>query len=690
MGVSRLGRRALPEMYGDLAGATLESEILSKQQRDCAHSDGPGGSEPVAFGLGRKSRIRLGRALLAAIALTAGTAELGARGAESEPTGQAAVDSGAAAASPQGAPQSSGITLRVTSRETVVDVTVTDAKGQPIQNLRQSDFTVKEDGKPQALQSFQEYKEADTPTAERIPPKLPPNVYNNLQPVPTTDAVNILLLDALNTLPADQMFMKQDSIKYLKSMPRGTRIAVLSLGSSLRILQGFTSDPSILIAVVDSKKNRALPSPFIDNDSAGVLDSQVDSQLEADNADLESDSTAALIQQFENENTVEQQDVRNRMTLEALNQIAAYVAGIKGRKNLIWFTEGMPLNIFPSGGVNDLQGITDYAKDLRKTADLLTTAEVAVYPVDARKLFSNPAAGADQHLTSINARTAAKVATTEGAFQQKKGGELLGMEAVAEATGGAAYYNTNDLKSAVSKAIDNGANYYSLSYVPPDLNFDGRYHAIEVEVNRPGVHLAYRRGYNADDILDNAITPALPLTTTAPEPFGNDMQASMQRGVPTSSQVLFDVRVAPSTEQARPDDPPIFGTLDPKLTDKRLVRYELVYLVPSRQIAFREGPGGTHTCSLEFDLAAYDVFGKRITGLSQTISPRPLTSEQYQQRLKSPFQFLQQLDLPPGEIFLRVGILDAVADKVGTLEIPLKVSKNPAGATGQPGGKGGN
>jgi hypothetical protein len=32
--------------------------------------------------------------------------------------------------------------------------------------------------------------------------------------------------------------------------------------------------------------------------------------------------------------------MRNRMTLEALNQIAAYVAGIKGRKNLIWFTEG--------------------------------------------------------------------------------------------------------------------------------------------------------------------------------------------------------------------------------------------------------------------------------------------------------------------------------------------------------------
>ena len=137
--------------------------------------------------MGHRSTIGLGRALVAVIALTAAAAGLGARGAGPDPAGQTAPGSGAPAASPQGAPQSSGITLRVTSRETVVDVTVIDAKGQPIQNLRQSDFTVKEDGKPQVLQSFQEYKEADTPPAERIPPKLPPNVYNNLSlsPPPT-------------------------------------------------------------------------------------------------------------------------------------------------------------------------------------------------------------------------------------------------------------------------------------------------------------------------------------------------------------------------------------------------------------------------------------------------------------------------------------------------------------------------
>jgi hypothetical protein len=218
------------------------------------------------------------------------------------------------------------------------------------------------------------------------------------------------------------------------------------------------------------------------------------------------------------------------------------------------------------------------------------------------------------------------------------------------------------------------------------LAYDGRYHTIDVEVDRPDVHLAYRKGYNADDILHNAITPELSLATSAPEPYGNNMQASMGRGVPTASQVLFDVRVAPSTEPAKPTDPPVMGTLDPKLGGKPLVRYDVLYLVPTRQITFTPGPGGTRKCSLAFDIAAYDVFGKLITGLSQTISSPAMTAEQYQRFMQRPFQPLQQIDLPPGEIFLRVGVLDGGSDKVGTLEIPLNVPKKlarPASVTGR-------
>jgi len=630
--------------------------------------------------------MRLGRTIFLVFGLAAGVAEFGGRGAgwaqtAAQTVGQAANPPGATAAQQQSSPGSSALTLQVYSRLTVVDVTVTDAKGQPVRNLKESDFAVKEDGKPQEIRSFQEVGK-DTPAAERIPPKLPPNVYTNLQPAPTTSAVNILLLDALNTRPGDQVFMKQESMKYLKSMPRGTRVAVLGLASSLHILQGFTSDPAILIAAVDSKKNRALPSPFIDTDSGDAMDAQID--LAPD------DVTAAMLTQFENEQTAFEIDMRNRMTLEALNQIAAYVAGIKGRKNLIWFTSGIPLNIFPTGGLNDLEAMTDYSKDLRKTTDLLTAAEVAVYPVDARGLFNNPADGADQHVASINQNTGGKVAAAEMAFQQKKGEELLSMEAVAEATGGVAYYNTNGLKEAVGKAIENGANYYNISYVPPSLEYDGRYHAIDVQVDRPGIHLSYRKGYNADDILNNAVTPGLTLSTSAPEPYGNNMQASMGRGVPTSSQVLFDVRVAPSTQPAKPTDPPVMGTLDPKLAGKPLVRYDFQYFLPVRQITFTDGPDGVRKASLEFDIAAYDVYAKRITALSQTVNLQ-LTAEKYRQFIRSPpQQFFQQIDLPRGELFLRVGILDGVSDKAGTLELPLTVTRKPAAPAGEAEGKGGN
>ena len=659
----------------------LESEISTNRHcGDAPLNDGGANASP-AFPSRCRIVVRVGLSVAVLLGLAAGIGGLtrGVSGQTAGPT--SATKAGSPAAPGASASQApAAATLQVFSRLTVVDVTVTDSKGQPVHNLKESDFTVKEDGKPQPLRSFQEVRE-DAPPVVRVPPALPPNVYTNLLPAPPTSAVNIVLLDALNTASVDQMAMKKESIKFLKSMPRGTRVAVLGLSNRLRILQGFTADPAILTAVIDSKKNRALPSPFIDNDSASLVGDQVDAQ-----ADAENDDAAAGLQQFQNEMEVMQQDMRNRMTLEALNQIAAYVHGIKGRKNLIWFTAGMPLNMFPTGGSNDLQAMTDYSKDLRKTTDLLTAGEVAVYPIDARRLFNNPQLDATNQISTITVKTASKVAANNMQFQQKKSQELLGMEAVAQATGGVAYYNTNDLKTAVMKAIENGANYYTVSYVPASPEFDGRYHAVEVEVNRPGLHLGYRRGYNSDDLAHNAITPELTLATTAPEPYGNHMLASMGRGVPTSTELAFDVRVVPIEIPAKATDPPVMGTLDPKLAGKPLVRYELQYLLPSRQITFNQGADGLRKCSLEFDVAAYDVYGKLITGLSQTVTPPPLSGEQYPQFLRKPLQFFQQIDLPPGEIFLRIGIHDVVSQKVGTLEIPLNVKKkaaqpvDPAGA----------
>jgi hypothetical protein len=52
-----------------------------------------------------------------------------------------------------------------------------------------------------------------------------------------------------------------------------------------------------------------------------------------------------------------------------------------------------------------------------------------------------------------------------------------------------------------------------------------------------------------------------------------------------------------------------------------------------------------------------------------------MTEEKYAQFVKTPFQFIQQIDLPAGALTLRVGVLDGVSNRVGTVEIPLTVAK---------------
>jgi len=41
----------------------------------------------------------------------------------------------------------------------------------------------------------------------------------------------------------------------------------------------------------------------------------------------------------------------------------------------------------------------------------------------------------------------------------------------------------------------------------------------------------------------------------------------------------------------------------------------------------------------------------------------------------APIGFTQQIDLPPGQLFVRVGVLDHATNKVGTLELPLTVGR---------------
>ena len=569
-------------------------------------------------------------------------------------------------------------TIKVFSRETVVDVTVTDAQGNPVHGLKQSDFTVKEDGKAQPIKSFQEFG-GDTQPAPHPLPKLPPNIYTNLQPPSAGSALNILLLDGLNTAPADatdpsqigasfvvQQRVKQGAKEFIGKMPPGTQVAILGLAGSLRILQGVTSDPALLSAAIDTMQ-------------------------------VVTDGRAGSGPQW-----CVQQEERNNATLEVLKQIAADTSAIKGKKNLIWFSNGTPtitdakvnseagayMTFTPTSGATPVAGmvpqplpsltahgcLSEYDQDLLKTYGLLAAAQVAVYPIGARPF------GADI-MNPINAGP--MVLPDDPNYGIFVAEEQLSFEAVAEATGCAAFYNTNDLAGAIAQAVGKGESYYTLSYVPPGQKYDYAHHSVKISVNQPGLHLAYRQSYDAVDPATIRPAPGLTLATALP-PGPVDVRMAMGRAMPASNQILFDVQVEPSPAPPTPapssaDQPgAILGTPDPavlaKFKDRPPVRYAIQYAIPARQVELTGALDGSHKGSVELDIAAYDSAGRFVTGLGQILS-LTISSDRYPEYLKSPIRYIQQIDLPPEQLFVRIGVFDHTSTKVGTLEIPLTVAK---------------
>lgn len=71
------------------------------------------------------------------------------------------------------------------------------------------------------------------------------------------------------------------------------------------------------------------------------------------------------------------------------------------------------------------------------------------------------------------------------------------MQSLAERTGGRAFFNNNDLAAALRRALDDARMTYVIGYYPSHRDWKGRFHKLDLRVNRPDAELRYRRGYFA-------------------------------------------------------------------------------------------------------------------------------------------------------------------------------------------------
>lgn len=570
-------------------------------------------------------------------------------------------------------------TLRTESRAVVVDVVVTKGDGQPVTALRKQDFTVTEDGKPVAVDYFEEHTSRKLPPGA-IPPleKMPPNVYTNVPPAPESDSVNVLLIDTLNTDMEDQSYVRQNILNFLKTMQPGVRVAVFVLGSSLRFVQGFTTDSSVLRdALIDKKTGvlpradksvtRSLQDKFMDIEDKQRL---ADMQMGAPGLEALADSQANYAGY--------QADQRVAMTLEALNYLGRYLAGVPGRKNLIWFSSSFPITVFPSTKEKQHLGeIREYSAALKKTADLLTVSKVAVYPVGAEGMMVNH--GSDGVIQSnsavdveggeLNTRSGGAVPsqrpvgfmtpfTNENAARSDK---IIAMEQLAADTGGKAFYNINDLNAAMMRAIDDGAHYYTLVYTPQNKKMDGKYRRIEVRIPESKYKLSYRRGYNADDTTaDNAKDSGKSAT--------DPLRPLLTYGLPSATQILFGARVAPISPQP-PADVARAGK-NAKLTGPT-TRYAIDFLIRSTDVKLDLADDGSHTGKLQIGLLAYDRDGKAVNWAAAT-QGMELKPDVYASLEKSGVPAHMEIDLPNTDVYLDIGVYDWQTGKAGTMDILLR------------------
>ena len=98
------------------------------------------------------------------------------------------------------------------------------------------------------------------------------------------------------------------------------------------------------------------------------------------------------MKQFLSDTAAFQTEQRIGITLQALQQLARYLSGVPGRKNVIWFSGSFPISIFPDSDVPDPFNIaTTFQDDIRKTADILTASQAALYPIGAEGLVPDTA-----------------------------------------------------------------------------------------------------------------------------------------------------------------------------------------------------------------------------------------------------------------------------------------------------------
>jgi VWFA-related protein len=369
--------------------------------------------------------------------------------------------------------------FRTGARLVTVDVVVRNNQG-PVRGLTKDDFTLQDKGKPQTISLFSVTDSASTAQkADPLPANVVSNRQNNAGEMPRS--ATVILFDRLNTpAPLDQATVRTKTLAFLASLKPTDRVGFYSLGTGLIMATDF-------------------------NDEAGPL-AQAAKRLTSPNQPPSADERGQRVEALLKEalTPMQQQDMRVRtaITSQALQTIARHLAGVPGRKTLVWVLSDFPLTY---GESTDRR--TNYTDEVNRAANTLAEANVAAYLMDPRGVTISNAATSGSDLPGTTSPTEGSLMPKGRNTAAAEAPQSIGlsgtetMNTIAKVTGGAVYHQSNDISVDIRKVMEEADIAYTLGFYVEEKALDGKSHDLNVKLSKKpetnGASLRYRKNYLA-------------------------------------------------------------------------------------------------------------------------------------------------------------------------------------------------
>ena len=555
----------------------------------------------IEAGLLMNARVRIA----AAFVLLAGVSLLAGQGQSQEP-----------------AP---GPTFKAQVEYVEVDAVVTDQQGQFVRSLKKEDFQVTEDGKLQNISTFSvvdiPIERADRPLFAARP--IEPDVQSNERPF--DGRVYVMILDDLHVDALRTQRVRQSARQFIeRHFGANDLMAVIFTGGRAADAQEFTSNRRLLLNAVDKFMGRKLQSVTLSKNAEYFRqqDGPDPTAPARDTDDMERGHNAQSM-------------------LTTLRQVAEWFGGVHGRrKSMLLFSEGIDYDLSDIIRSYDAppSSASSIMADIRETLAMTARSNVSIYGLDPRGLSTTGDESIGVTSFADQNDPAAGIGISSLGRDLRMSQDSL--RQLSDESGGFSSVNRNDTANVFDRIVRDNSSYYVLAYYPPTNKTDGKFHRIDVKVNRPGLVVRSRRGYASPKGK-----PATKNTKTG--------------GMPPEMFEALNSPLQVSGLNMRVFAAPFKG---PQPNASVLVGIEL----SGRDLSL-----GTNS-KVDISLMAVDnkakIYGARTDSL--TLNLKPETKSRVEQ---TGVRVLNRLELPVGRYQIRVAARDSVKNLVGSVIYDLEV-----------------